>query len=606
MKRFLFLALLAFPLLAQQDRPVRYFPTDPVNPCSVITPFVNDWVSGRVWNCVGAAGVNNGIWNLLSPAVVPTVINGFNDVRQFNFTAQAPGGTLTATVPATITMRPCPAGVGGADVLHSLYISGGTGTAEAVTITGGTCVSGAAIGTLQFTPANSHSGAWTIASATAGIHEALSALGAGGSAYCPSGTYTFRGPASVNAATQTLFGDLGCVIQAAANAQIKNMLTVSATATGFVLSGTTWDGNRSNAGSSQGGNDPTYALLMIHATGVSIKGAEIKNGNAVGVNVQGDSITPVNTRFSGNNIHDNGGVVGATGIGVGVRLGGAMPPDQTLFTGNHFEKNYNTVGSIHFANAINAAGATNTTVTGNTFLNNLNTLGGGQIYLANSTGDCTGEVSATITGNNFEQNLFGVLDESSAGIEICGKGTVVSGNTVTGTSKYGIVIDGASTYSQVTGNRVVTTTGDGILVGGSNNNTISDNTVVAPRGITWFDNTTTFTTFVFQNNVAGSAAPFSGTFPIATHGVYVANNPGWNPRTGTDEVTITASPFSYQALTSPEVEYIIGGTLTTAIKNGSGNSLCSATPCTVTMYPGETLVLVYSSGVGMHFFRNTM
>lgn len=91
----------------------------------------------------------------------------------FNFPSQAPGGTLTMAVGASPTLTPCPLGLNGADSNHYLYISGGVGSAEAVLVTGGTCTSGASTGTVTFTPANNHSGAWTITSATQGIQEAI-------------------------------------------------------------------------------------------------------------------------------------------------------------------------------------------------------------------------------------------------------------------------------------------------------------------------------------------------------------------------------------------------------------------------------------------------
>jgi len=90
----------------------------------------------------------------------------------YNFPAQTPGGTL-APGNQVVTLTPVPQGVNGTDTNHYLYISGGTGTAEAVPITGGTAVGGAASGTVIVTCANSHSGAWTIKTATAGIQEAL-------------------------------------------------------------------------------------------------------------------------------------------------------------------------------------------------------------------------------------------------------------------------------------------------------------------------------------------------------------------------------------------------------------------------------------------------
>lgn len=90
----------------------------------------------------------------------------------FVFAAQTPGGSLSIGA-NVITLTPVPLGINGANTSHYVYISGGTGTAEAVLITGGTAVAGAASGTLIFTCANTHSGAWTIQTATAGIQEML-------------------------------------------------------------------------------------------------------------------------------------------------------------------------------------------------------------------------------------------------------------------------------------------------------------------------------------------------------------------------------------------------------------------------------------------------
>ncbi len=92
----------------------------------------------------------------------------------FQFT-RTPGGTLTSGISNTVTLSAgCPYGVNGTSIgPHYLYASAGTGTAEAVLITGGTCVSGASSGTVIFTPANNHSGAWTLTSATGGMQELL-------------------------------------------------------------------------------------------------------------------------------------------------------------------------------------------------------------------------------------------------------------------------------------------------------------------------------------------------------------------------------------------------------------------------------------------------
>jgi hypothetical protein len=88
----------------------------------------------------------------------------------------SPSSSLTGGISNTVTMAFSPLGIAGTDVNHYVYISGGTGTAEAAKITGGTCTSGEqATCTIIFTPANNHSGAYTITSPTAGMQEAHNA-----------------------------------------------------------------------------------------------------------------------------------------------------------------------------------------------------------------------------------------------------------------------------------------------------------------------------------------------------------------------------------------------------------------------------------------------
>lgn len=82
------------------------------------------------------------------------------------------GGTLAAGN-NVLTFIFIPLGVNSSDVSHYLYVSGGTGTTEPCLITGG--------GGLQIIIqcANSHSGAWTISSATGGLAEAHQAIVSG-------------------------------------------------------------------------------------------------------------------------------------------------------------------------------------------------------------------------------------------------------------------------------------------------------------------------------------------------------------------------------------------------------------------------------------------
>jgi hypothetical protein len=133
----------------------------------------------------------------------PTGSGGGDCIAASNFYfSQTPGGTLTGGAGSqTVILSPVPAGINGTDVGHYVYISGGTGTAEAVLVTGGTAVAGAASGTIIFSPLNSHSGAWTVSTVFhnvsggggIGVQEAWQSLvtaGFGG-AVCP-------GPGSFN------------------------------------------------------------------------------------------------------------------------------------------------------------------------------------------------------------------------------------------------------------------------------------------------------------------------------------------------------------------------------------------------------------------------
>ena len=104
------------------------------------------------------------------------VVEGFRptlDANFYNFSRIYPGGSLTAATPATVTLIPVPLGLNASDTSHYIRIEGGTGTVESVLITGGTAVSGAASGTITFTPANNHSGSWSISSCSGGIQEAI-------------------------------------------------------------------------------------------------------------------------------------------------------------------------------------------------------------------------------------------------------------------------------------------------------------------------------------------------------------------------------------------------------------------------------------------------
>lgn len=115
-----------------------------------------------------AAVAGNGVHPTISPY----------ESSDYTFT-RTPGGSI-GIGSNTVTLTPVPVGINGADSNHFVYLSGGTGTAEPVLITGGTAVSGASSGTITFTAANTHTGAWTVTSGFCGIPEAAQAAATAG------------------------------------------------------------------------------------------------------------------------------------------------------------------------------------------------------------------------------------------------------------------------------------------------------------------------------------------------------------------------------------------------------------------------------------------
>lgn len=121
------------------------------------------------------------------------------DVREYRW-ARTVGTGLTGNLSSAgsgkaLTFSSCPRGMSGAFALQKIYLSGGTGTAEVVPVTGGTCTSGSSNGTLLVTTVNPHTGSWKAESSTAGIQETVHAAGAiagGTTVLIPAGISTVR------------------------------------------------------------------------------------------------------------------------------------------------------------------------------------------------------------------------------------------------------------------------------------------------------------------------------------------------------------------------------------------------------------------------------
>ncbi len=85
---------------------------------------------------------------------------------------QTPSGNLGTPGAVTVNLAACPAGVTGTEPAYYVYIAG-TGTSEAVLVTGGTCAGDGNPGTLQFTTLNAHASGYTVTSASQGLQEAV-------------------------------------------------------------------------------------------------------------------------------------------------------------------------------------------------------------------------------------------------------------------------------------------------------------------------------------------------------------------------------------------------------------------------------------------------
>jgi hypothetical protein len=120
--------------------------------------------------------------NIAQPAGTQFSANNIGGIRYVTPSdnwSQNPGGSLSVGS-NVITLSSCPRGlttqaVGLFNYYAPVYISGGTGTAEVAPITATTCpqAGSAGGGTITVTAANTHTGAWTAASASQGVQEAI-------------------------------------------------------------------------------------------------------------------------------------------------------------------------------------------------------------------------------------------------------------------------------------------------------------------------------------------------------------------------------------------------------------------------------------------------
>src|SRR5580658_118286 len=126
---------------------------------------------------------------------------------------QSPSASLNSPGRNSVTLDPCPPGVIAAEPWYYVYISG-TGTPEAVRVTGGTCKGDGHPGTLDFATVNSHASGYVVSSASGGVQEASIAARftptnpkgttQSGRVVVPPGEYDVFAPISIRAGGQTV------------------------------------------------------------------------------------------------------------------------------------------------------------------------------------------------------------------------------------------------------------------------------------------------------------------------------------------------------------------------------------------------------------------
>jgi hypothetical protein len=525
----------------------------------------------------------------------------------FQFPAQTPGGTLS-TGNQVITLSPVPKGVNGTDQNHYLYISGGTGTAEAVPITGGTAVSGAASGTVIVQCAHTHSGAWTIQSATAGIQEAyqtLATTGKGGTVWIATGTNLVYTAIQIAATNITISGMTAnaSVIQAANNANISPNppITVLNTATGFNLLNCVIDGNKANTGI-----NPTIsvsACVFLSAGNCQVINCEIRNAPMLGIFIGDSSISPENIVIDRCYIHHNGRIDGNGGSlsgygGVGIQTGGNARTSNLRITNNKFIHNHNAVVQPGDGCGVNL-NAVSVVIANNYFQDNFN-VGGGQVVVAALNAASTACIDAgySITGNVVCcTTTFGTPADQTDGLEIACRDFTIVGNVIFGISRYGIDINGPNCGNGSVTSNTIYSVAQGMacapFAGHSVDHVVFNSNSVNASSYAFVTDTQHTYIAVKNNNLFGGTNAAAGTFGANCEYVNNLVNTRQDPKT----VTMTVSPMTYTAGYTEEMVAVKGAATLTVTYLGSGlviASLSSPSTWTWLLRPNENITISYT------------
>jgi hypothetical protein len=533
----------------------------------------------------------------------------------YKFPAQTPGGNLVVGA-NVINLAPVPLGINGSNTAHSVYISGGTGTAEAALIIGGTAVSGAASGTLIVQCANTHSGAWTIQSATAGIMEAIYTAGQIGN-YAQGGILISSGNHPVYATITLPYN--GCTLRGLGRLVTTLSTTMTSspliscpnnadqiTISDFTVMGPNTGGvttalnfafsfyNQANLivervaiyyfgqGMSFTGRDITQNnhISDVFISGITLNGIYIDTAPAAAgsfdnIVVAGNAANSVGFRFiNGVGGYINSFYTNSIGYGVVIEPGsGAVVSVIDMLSGTFdgFGPN-STVGVLiqPSAGEVSSIRITNCNMAGFQY---------GMWVKQQAAGSVVEDITVTNCG---------ALGNSKAGFELDFGATITlqnctaQGNGSTATPGPGLMATGNPSLSNL---RI---TGGSYAAGSYSHHSNSQNYGIIINGGA---SDVRLSGLNATPNVTGSIL-VSGVNP----GLIIENVRGYNP-VGQSAITVGASPFTYTAGSSPETVYIYGGTVSN-IRIGA-TQVAAASPAQISLTPGESIIVTYTAAPTM-------
>jgi hypothetical protein len=248
----------------------------------------------------------------------------------------------------------------------------------------------------------------------------------------------------------------------------------------------------------------------------------------------------------------------------------------------------------------------------------------GRSTIFDSAIEMLGTSDADITGNFVDGTGDATTGATQYGINLVRKSSVpttsdrnrVIGNSVRQTGSHGIRIAGGN--NNVVALNVVANPGtvavkaqairiEGIASAATNRNLITrnrcldDQTATSPSGGVSMNNaitvtaTNTPTSNVIEGNILTDGASATVISDSGTTSI-VRDNPGHNPQ-GPAAITVTASPMTYTAGSTPEVVYVQGGVVSSVTK--AGTTLASVTGAVIPLEPNEAIVVTYSAAPTM-------